>query len=547
MGWFSNLSIGEKIRLGFGLEILLVLLLGAISVLQLARVNAEAGEIAARWLGAQAVDKLRFDATAVHQEALNAAIAPADRKAYFQDRLDRELDGLMGDAKSYEPLISSQEERGAYRNFRVEWDKYTATQNRSIELARQNKIPEAVALLQNEGAQEFDSAAQYLVDAANLNRNGADSAAKASDTLYSSARYWVAGLCLGALLVGILVASPVARSIAFSTSTMLAAIEQIAANNLAISDMKITSGDEIGKAGIALNKMKNNLHGVIESISGTAQHVAAASEQFSSTSQQITANSEETTAQANSVSVATEQVSRNLQTVATGAEEMSATIKDIARNAGEAAKVASAAVKTAQSTNAIVSKLGESSVEIGQVIKTITSIAQQTNLLALNATIEAARAGEAGKGFAVVANEVKELAKQTAKATEEISQKIGTIQDDTKGAVEAIGTITEIINQISDIANTIATAVEEQSATTNEMSRNIMEAAKGSEAISQNISGVSQAAQSTSSSAHQSQKAAADLAEMSSQLRKLVEQFRVETNGGNGRSYGHGFDRERVA
>jgi methyl-accepting chemotaxis protein len=201
----------------------------------------------------------------------------------------------------------------------------------------------------------------------------------------------------------------------------------------------------------------------------------------------MSANAEETSSQANVVSAAGEQVNRNLQTVATGSEEMSVSIKEIAKNATEAAKVATEAAKAAQATNATVSKLGESSVEIGQVIKVITSIAQQTNLLALNATIEAARAGEAGKGFAVVANEVKELAKETAKATEDISRKIESIQIDTKGAVEAIGTITKIITQVNDISNSIASAVEEQNATTNEMSRNVTEAARGASEIAKNI------------------------------------------------------------
>ncbi len=265
---------------------------------------------------------------------------------------------------------------------------------------------------------------------------------------------------------------------------------------------------------------------VIEAITRNAEALGSASEKLSATSQQMSSNAEETTAQANTVSAATEQVSRNLQTVATGAEEMSATIKDIAKNAGEAAKVASEAVKSALSTNETVMKLGASSEEIGQVIKVITSIAQQTNLLALNATIEAARAGEAGKGFAVVANEVKELAKQTAKATEDIGKKINAIQTDTKSAVEAIGKISSIINRINEISNTIASAVEEQSATTNEMSRNVMEAAKGSEAITQNITGVAQASQSTSQGAGDSLKAAQGLAHMANELRELVLNFK---------------------
>jgi methyl-accepting chemotaxis protein len=179
----------------------------------------------------------------------------------------------------------------------------------------------------------------------------------------------------------------------------------------------------------------------------------------------------------------------------------------------------------AQSTNVTVKKLGESSQEIGNVIKVITSIAQQTNLLALNATIEAARAGEAGRGFAVVANEVKELAKQTAKATEDIGRKIEAIQGDTKGSVKAIEEIGTIINQINDISNSIASAVEEQTVTTNEIGRSVTEAAKGVGDIAKNIGGVAVAAKNTTQGANDTQKASQELSQMAARLQTVISKF----------------------
>lgn len=278
----------------------------------------------------------------------------------------------------------------------------------------------------------------------------------------------------------------------------------------------------------AVNDMAGRVRSALVQIGDTTSTLAVSSKQMGQISQQMSSSAEQTAAKAHAASEAAEQVSKNIQTVATGADEMAASINEIAKNAAEATKIAAEAGQLARSADSTIQKLGVSSDDIGQVIKLITTIAQQTNLLALNATIEAARAGEAGKGFAVVASEVKELATQTAKATEDIAGKIQAIQSDAQGAVTVIGQITEVIGQITDFQNTIASAVEEQSATTNEIGRNLSEAARGGMEIAQNCSGVVQAARATSGAAEETMTSAQALGQLAVQLNGLVGKFKYQ-------------------
>ncbi|MGY1856130.1 methyl-accepting chemotaxis protein [Modestobacter sp. SYSU DS0290] len=343
-----------------------------------------------------------------------------------------------------------------------------------------------------------------------------ESAAHARTTMFAL----LAGGILAAVAGGLFVAVGLGRGVR---------CVQTVAEALARGDLTQASAwgtrCELGQMSAALDGAVEHLRSVMTQVAASAGTVAASSEELSASSAQISASAEETSAQSGVVSSAAEEVSRNVATVAAGAEQMGASIREISQNANEAARVAASAVTEAQSTTETVEKLGVSSQEIGAVVKVITSIAEQTNLLALNATIEAARAGEAGKGFAVVANEVKELAQETARATEDIARRVEAIQGDTSGAVAAIGRISEVIGSINDFQLTIASAVEEQTATTNEMSRSVQEAAGGSTEIAANITGVSSSASSTTQALGQTRQAVDELSRMASDLRGSVARF----------------------
>ena len=291
--------------------------------------------------------------------------------------------------------------------------------------------------------------------------------------------------------------------------------------------------DITGKEGFLLNisSQVNTLvetsRGAFLAIGQNATSLASSSEELSAVSTQMSANAEESAAQASAASSSAVQVSANMQTVSAGVEQLTVSIREISANAIEASAVATRAVEEAQMTSKTMAKLGNSSLEVGNVIKVISSIAEQTNLLALNATIEAARAGELGKGFAVVANEVKELARQTSKATEEIGQSIENIQSDVKGAVASIDSISGIINKINDISAVIASAVEEQAATANEIGRTVSDAAVGSDEIAKNVVSVASVSRDTTVGASNCQEAARQLSIMATELQAMVGKFKT--------------------
>jgi methyl-accepting chemotaxis protein len=268
------------------------------------------------------------------------------------------------------------------------------------------------------------------------------------------------------------------------------------------------------------------------SVKAVADGVSSAATEMQATAQQMSATAEESSRQSANVAGASDQAAANVQTVAATAEELSVSTTEIGRQVTHSAQITASAVAETEATNETVQGLAEAASKIGDVVKLINDIAGQTNLLALNATIEAARAGEAGKGFAVVAQEVKNLANQTAKATEEISQQVASIQNETSGAVAAIEKIRSIIGEVNDIATTIASAVEEQGASTQEIARNVQQAARGTQEVNENIAGVSGAAGETGAAAGQVLNAAQEMSRQAEQMRAEVDRFLGEVRAG---------------
>ncbi|WP_299037231.1 methyl-accepting chemotaxis protein [uncultured Pseudokineococcus sp.] len=341
----------------------------------------------------------------------------------------------------------------------------------------------------------------------------------------SALRYTV--LVVASVVVVALLALGVAvsRSIVRPLRQAVATLERVAAGDLT-ARLGSTSADEVGQMARALDTTVETLSGAMSTIAASSTALAAAAEELSATSQQITGVAQSSADRAGSVATSADAVAGSVSTAAAGGEQMGASITEIAHNATEASRVASDAVEAAERTSASVSRLAESSREISVVVRVVSGIAEQTNLLALNATIEAARAGEAGKGFAVVAGEVKDLAQETARATEDIGRRVEAVRAQAEDALQEMTRVGEVVGRIHDSQASISAAVEEQTATTAEMGRSLAEAAAGAGSIAGDLSGILHAARTTTDAADQSQQAVVELARMSSDLQVLVGRFR---------------------
>ncbi|NAZ85815.1 methyl-accepting chemotaxis protein [Kineococcus indalonis] len=503
---------------------------GGVGVVSMADLHRELEAVKSQHVdGMRDIATVRGGVASMYRSVVLHGIAEDDAARTGARADAREADAAVEEALSrYEARTTAPAAGPAVQALRGSYEDYVAL--RDVIVFRQAPpagfsvpAPQEIGARFGAAEQGFNEAVVALQDAEAQQAGAKAAAADAQDR--RSRALVVAALAAGLLLAGALAAF-VVRTTRRQLASVGTALDAVAAGDLTVA-AQVHSADELGAMAGAVNRARDGVATLVRQLADAAGTVGGSSRQLSEVTARIAASAQEASGQAEVVASSAAGISASVQTVADGAAEMGLSIREISQNAGDAARVAQEAVAVASATNETVSKLGESSAEIGDVVKVITAIAEQTNLLALNATIEAARAGEMGKGFAVVAGEVKELAQQTAQATEDIGRRVATIQADTGGAVRAIGDITRIVGTISDYQGTIASAVEEQTATTSAMSGSVGEAATGAAGIAGSIGGVAAATRATSASLAEGEAAVRELASTSARLQQLVGRFRV--------------------
>ncbi|GGK96221.1 hypothetical protein GCM10010126_64570 [Planomonospora parontospora] len=525
LGWFADRRIGAKMSIIMLLMTLIAAVVGVAALTRMATMNDDMETMAQSNEKVARIGDVWSAMSNMHDMSVATAVSPPEAKKESAAQMKEFSEQVTAAFEAYKAVAPS-DAADVQKNitaFEEAWDDFQVLRDFALlgDALPAGYSPADMSRFPEISAQINTSMAALK----KLEQDHARQMAAAGVAGYDSARTTVLVLLGFGLVFAVGMARLVSRQMVRSLQPVLRVLDLMAKGDLTRT-VEVVSRDETGDMAVAVNQATGSMRRAMEALATSADTLAVSSTGLSAVSDRIAASADEASTQAGSAAAAAAQVSHNVQTVSAGSEEMGASIREIAHNAGEGAKVASKAVEVAASTNETVAKLGASSAEIGSVIKTITSIAEQTNLLALNATIEAARAGDAGKGFAVVAGEVKDLAQETAKATEDISKRVEAIQADTESAVAAIAEISAIIGRINDYQLTIAGAVEEQTATTGEMNRSVAEAAQGSSDIAANISVLADAAHVTAEGVSESQRAAAELAGLSARLHTLVSGFR---------------------
>jgi methyl-accepting chemotaxis protein len=466
----------------------------------------------------------------------------------------QQTDRMQRLQERYEPLITSPEERKLADALREKLTGDRQIWGQIVDLVAAGQKADAMQLFQGASRANYRAMEKLLDENANLNEKGAHAAAEAVDAAGSRARSltW-----LTLVLSGLVAAGAAAFSylrIARPLQGMTAAMNTLASGDASVAIPSTGRGDELGAMAAAVQVFKDNLiqtrqleeetalarasaeeqrkaatremaDRFEQAVGGIVGKVTEAATQLQATASSMTSTAAETASQSSSVAAAAEQAASNVTTVASAAEELGTSVQEIARQVSGSAALAQAAVQEADRTRSLVQDLNVAADKIGEVVGLISTIASQTNLLALNATIEAARAGEAGRGFAVVAAEVKELASQTGRATQDIAGQIGRIQGSTEQAVAAIGSIGGRIEEMARVATGIAAAVEEQGAATQEIVRNVSQAAVGTSEVTSNIAGVAGAAESTGAAANHVLMSVSELSRQSEHLSSEVAHF----------------------
>lgn len=551
----KNVSVRTKFIGAFASLILAIMCLGGVSVYSLGRMDTQNKEITNNWLpSVKTAGELNTTIGAIRRSRGQLMLAQTpEQVADTQKSVDKYVAKLAELEKSYEALISSDEERAMYEEFNVLWSKYEAIGKQVAALADQGNKDGAINMYLTDGRKTFQAAVKELEEIINYNDEHALQAGEKADSIYKEARLIAISIITCCTLLGLFMGVALTRAVSVPVTKLAGVMGELADAKWNTPVPYTDQGDEIGVIARAVGVFAKNgkeaeemraeqareqeakekramqmdaYISEFESAVGTVtKGLSAAATEMQSSAQSMSAIAEQTSSQAKMVAAAANEASSNVQTVASAGEELSASISEISKQMSKAADVAAHAVSQATETDAKVRALSEAAAKVSAVVQMINEIASQTNLLALNATIESARAGEAGKGFAVVASEVKNLASETERATEDIAAQVNSMQAMANSMVTAIRDISETINQISGISVAVSSAVEEQGAATQEIARNVQEAAKGTEDVTSNISSVTQAAQETGANSTQVLSAASELARMTTDLTGHVDQF----------------------